>query len=307
MTPDDQPRRILHRRARAKLNLALAVGPPRDADDEFDGYHPIASWMATIGLADELILTRLSEGSLSRYAIGWHPEAVRTSPIDWSIRDDLAVRAHLALQETVGRELPVQLKLDKRIPVGGGLGGGSSDAASMLLALRDMFALDVDVERLASIALELGSDVPFFVRVGAGASVVERVGDVITPVDAPSGWAVLAMPGFGCPTGAVYRAFDEDMPDSFRDGDVRAMAEAGDPHGAELFNDLGEPSVRVEPRLGELRARLNGACGSVFHVTGSGSTLFAITTDEARARDLAAKARAVEQETVCLAVPFESG
>ena len=299
-----QTTRIYHRRARAKLNLALAVGPPRDEDDEFDGYHPIASWMATVGLADELILTRLSEGSLSRYAIGWHPEAVRTSPIDWSIRDDLAVRAHLVLQARAGRELPVQLKLEKRIPVGGGLGGGSSDAAAMLLALRDMFALDVPDTELVEIALELGSDVPFFLR--GGASRVENVGEVVTETPMPRGWAVLVMPSFGCATGAVYRAFDESGAREFRIEAVRAMSERADPHGAELFNDLEAPAESVEPRLGGLRAALCEACGCAFRVTGSGSTLFATAWDEAAAREMARAADAIDEGVVSVAVPFES-
>ena len=143
-----EQKRIIQKRARAKVNLALAVGRALPEGHEFAGYHPIASWMAPIDLADELIVTRLDEGSLSRYAIAWHPEASVQSPIDWSITKDLSVRAHLALQERVGRELPVQVNLDKRIPVGGGLGGGSSDAASMLLGLRELFALDVSDEAL---------------------------------------------------------------------------------------------------------------------------------------------------------------
>src|SRR5262245_34048259 len=78
--------------APAKLNLALSVGPPG-----VDRMHPIASWMVTLDLFDELLITRLPEESLSRYAILWHKEARKRSDIDWSITKDLAVRAHLAL------------------------------------------------------------------------------------------------------------------------------------------------------------------------------------------------------------------
>ena len=105
----------------AKLNLALAVGPPRP-----DGLHPICSWMTTIDLADELTITRLPPDRLSRYAILWHAEARRPREIDWSITKDLAVRAHLALERHCERALPLQMKLEKRIPLGSGLGGGSS-------------------------------------------------------------------------------------------------------------------------------------------------------------------------------------
>ena len=104
-------------RAPAKLNLALSVGPPLDS-----GFHPICSWMVTVDLCDELTLTRLDDEHLSRYAILWHPESKRPTQIDWPVTSDLAVRAHRARESHVGRLLPEQVRLDKRIPVGGGLG-----------------------------------------------------------------------------------------------------------------------------------------------------------------------------------------
>ena len=112
-------RRTINSNAPAKINLALAVDRARD-----DGMHPIVSWMTPIGLMDELAVTRLEDDRLSRYAVLWHEDAPVRSAIDWSITSDLAVRAHLALEAHAGRKLPVQMKLEKRIPVGGGLGGG---------------------------------------------------------------------------------------------------------------------------------------------------------------------------------------
>src|SRR5688572_29653853 len=105
--------------APAKLNLALSVGPP---SPELGGFHPIASWMMTVDLFDELTLTRLEPDVLSRYAIVWHKDARRRSEINWSLTKDLAVRAHHALEKHLGRVggtvggLPVQMKLEKRIP-----------------------------------------------------------------------------------------------------------------------------------------------------------------------------------------------
>ncbi len=104
--------------APAKLNLALSVGPPAE-----DGMHPICTWMVAIDLCDELTVTRLEADRLSCYAIIWHEDAKRRSDIDWPITRDLAVRAHLALEQHTNSRLPVQLKLQKRIPVGAGLGG----------------------------------------------------------------------------------------------------------------------------------------------------------------------------------------
>src|SRR6185503_3353032 len=91
--------------APAKLNLALSVGPPAGPR----GMHPICSWMITVNLFDDLLLTRLEDDRLSRYAILWHPEAKRRTDIDWSITRDLAVRAHLALEQHVDRKLPLQM------------------------------------------------------------------------------------------------------------------------------------------------------------------------------------------------------
>lgn len=253
------------------MNLALAVGPPRAGD----GYHPIASWMHPIDLCDDLLVTRLEDDRLSRYAILWHDNAPRKSPIDWSITKDLAVRAHQALEAEAGRPLPVQLKLDKRIPVGGGLGGGSSDAAAMLLAVRELFELPVSDERLAQIALKLGSDVAFFLA--PGPALVEGVGERLERLAPAAGDLLLLLPLFGCPTGDVYRAFDAGLSRDhrLRDDEVRRLMAQLSPADAELFNDLALSAERVAPELGELRRRVSEAiAGRPVHVTGSGSTLF---------------------------------
>lgn len=153
--------------APAKLNLALAVSPPVMEDGPRRGWHEIASWFAPIDLADTLMLTRLDDDSLSHYAIHWadaksERPAPKPTPIDWSITKDLAVRAHLLLEREAGRTLPVRLRLEKRIPVGGGLGGGSSDAAAALRGVNALFELGLSPQRLRDLSRELGSDVAFF-------------------------------------------------------------------------------------------------------------------------------------------------
>lgn len=285
-------RHFVQRTAHAKVNLALAVGAPIDNDSEHDGMHPIASWMAPINLADELLVTRLEDDRLSRYAILWHTEAPQpAAPIDWSVRDDLAVRAHLLLERESGQSLPVQMKLDKRIPVGGGLGGGSSDAAAMLLAVRELFELDLSDDDLRTISRELGSDVPFFLQrredrpgLGPGPAVIEGLGEKYTPVKPvhpSSAHLVLVLPEFGCSTGSVYRAFDHAITGIdgstdhvLRDVEVHKLASSGELRTAELFNDLGEPAQQVQPQLAAVMANIERAIGVTAHVTGSGSTLF---------------------------------
>ena len=137
-------RRTIETTALAKINLSLSVGLPIE---KIGMMHPIATLMSTIDFCDVLTVTRLDEGDLSRYAILWNEDAPQQTPIDWLITSDLAVRAHRYLEAKVGRPLPVQLKLEKRIPVGAGLGGGSSDAAAMLRATAALFDLDVDLTR----------------------------------------------------------------------------------------------------------------------------------------------------------------
>jgi len=266
----DRP--TLTRQAHAKLNLALTVAPARDSD----GLHPIASWMARIDLSDTLTMQRLNEGEESRFGAGWTADALRPTPLDWPVEQDLAVRAIRALEDDAGRELPLAMRIDKRIPVGAGLGGGSSNAATAMLAVRELFELNIPDERLREIALSLGADVPFFL--GDGPAVVTGVGERVerTPpiVDAPV-QAVL-VPPFACATGAVYAAFDEIGAGEFRAQEVSRMAHAAVIDDSALFNDLTKAAERVAPELAETRARIEGAASVRAHVTGSGSAMFVV-------------------------------
>lgn len=317
--------------APAKLNLALAVSPPVMEAGPRRGWHEIASWFAPIDLADTLTLTRLDDDSLSHYAIHWadarsERPAPKPTPIDWSITKDLAVRAHLLLEREAGRALPVRLRLEKRIPVGGGLGGGSSDAAAALRGVNALFELGLSPQRLRDLSRDLGSDVAFFL--GADEA-LQPAGAVSNPsprrgedVDAPhrqergslapafvsgfgdriertrpvrsangdSAHVVLIFPDFGCATPAVYKAFDAIDPSSLRPSarfDDRAHAAKALADRAaldtgvsgELFNDLAPAAEAVAPTLRDLREALRRACDAMVHVTGSGSTLFAVARD----------------------------
>lgn len=281
------------RAAPAKVNLALAVGPPEGER----GYHPIASWMACVDLRDTLTLTPLDESRASRYAILWHDDAPRRSDIDWPITKDLAVRAHHAIEERLGRRLATQLRMDKRIPVGSGMGGGSSDAAAMLLGLRDAYALDIPATTLHEIGAALGSDVAFFLDDAETPrpAIVEGFGDRIERLS-PSGrgaWLTMIFPGFGCHTGAVYRAFDEGVGagHALRADEVWELARAREIVSEALFNDLALGAMAVQPALGDLRAAAARASEGPAHVTGSGSGLFVVARDEDHAEWLAIRLR----------------
>lgn len=284
----------VQRSARAKINLALAVGPPYE-EGEHAGMHPIASWMVPIDLTDDLVVTRLDDDRLSRYAIEWAADAPQPSAeISWAITDDLAVRAHRALEAHVGRSLPIQMRLEKRIPIGAGLGGGSSDAAAMLLAIDELFALNIEPHVIRSIAHTLGSDVPFFLADPASASkgtsaIVTGLGDVLEPTATPQTHIVLILPAFECHTGPVYHAFDEqfddlddpeDHPgiDTMRLEQLRAAVEAVPLTHDHLFNDLAVPAERIQPKLAALRSEVARSIGVTPHVTGSGAASLIVCT-----------------------------
>lgn len=273
--------------APAKLNLALAVGPARESD----GMHPIASWMAPIGLCDTVTMQRLDDGEQSRFEIVNDPAALRPSPIDWGVESDLAVRAVRAIEAEAGKPLPIAMRVEKRIPVGAGLGGGSSDAAAALRGVRDLFELSTADERLAELALGLGSDVPFFLV--DGPAMVTGFGETIerTPQVTGAEFVTLFAPPFACATGAVYGAFDRLPQGVFRAATVESMARSGQFRDADCFNDLAAAAEAIEPSLAEFRARISAAASVPAHVTGSGSAVFTISGTFAEAERVLETAR----------------
>ncbi|MDP7029584.1 MAG: 4-(cytidine 5'-diphospho)-2-C-methyl-D-erythritol kinase [Phycisphaerales bacterium] len=270
-------RRTLLEPAPAKLNLALSV----DLADEVSGMHAISSWMVTVDFVDDLHVSRLEDGSISRYSIDWHASAPRRSEINWRLTDDLAVRAHLAMERYTGRQLPIQLRMEKRIPVGGGLGGGSSNAAAMLRACNQLFDLHLDADTLRHIAASLGSDVPFLVE--GGSAIVSGFGERIEPqCTLPDCAAVLILPEVSCSTGAVYQRYDATAASPL-DSDAVTAAVTGGP----LFNDLALSAMEVAPDLKRLAGHVEATAGRDLHVSGSGSTLFLVCDTSFEAGTLA--------------------
>lgn len=291
-------------RCPAKVNLALSVGGP-----DASGFHRIASWMVAVNLADRLELT-YSDGR-SRFDIAFDETTdspARGLTVDWPLEKDLAARARRALSAAVGRELAVRAKIRKRIPAGGGLGGGSADAAGMLVGLDRLFDLKLGLDRLQRVGAELGSDVPFAVMAAAGvgsAAVATGRGEVLEPVMlARPAQLVLVFPPFGCPTGKVYAELDALRgsvsanlpPDAAR---VRTLAAQQGLAVDGPFNDLAAAAERVEPRLAELRRRVAELAGRPAHVTGSGSTLFVVADEAQGAARIAAKIEQSLQVRTC--------
>jgi len=278
----------------AKLNLTLAVGMPRP-----DGYHPIASVMVAVDFCDLLTVKPIERGP-SGYAREWASDRyglgdadTPSQPIDWPIERDLIYKAHRLIEQEAGRALPIACKLHKRIPAGAGLGGGSSDAAGMLVVLRDVFELSIADDRLIELGGSLGADVGFAAHalLGRRAAVVTGIGELVTPLlRLPAFDAVLIFMPTPCPTAEVYAAFDAD-PHSARDAHaLQAMADQWrDLDGLpEPMNDLTAAARTVTPQLAGTMDTLHES-GHAAQLTGSGSTLFVLADSPRHAQQIASE------------------
>jgi 4-diphosphocytidyl-2-C-methyl-D-erythritol kinase len=249
--------------APAKLNLRLLVGPRRA-----DGYHEVRTLVVALeGLAD-LVTVAPADA-----------RAVRCPGLDGQA--NLAWRALDALERAVGRRLDCAVTIDKCIPAGAGLGGGSSDAATTLVAANRLLGLGLDDAELEAVAAEVGSDVPFFVRGGArwAAGRGERLAPA--PAPAPRFAALLAMPREGLSTPAVYAAFDRMPPPPPDDG--RPAPYAMPALAAWARNDLWPAALALRPGLGALARSLRSAGAAAALLCGSGSALAGLAGDRAAA------------------------
>lgn len=263
--------------AHAKVNLLLRVDPAIGQGARA-GWHEIVSWMHAIDLHDEVVCEHADGSSLE---VVWAEDAPRASAIDWPAEKDLAFRALRALEAQVGRALPTRITLRKRIPVGAGLGGGSSDAAGALVALNDLHSLGLDGDRLRAIGATLGSDVAFFlddatVQGGspARAAIVGGFGDRIERVPSLAEEILLILPDVSCATREVYAAFDRLGSRTTRVSfeEAREIARRGSIAWEELFNDLWEAACLVSSGVGAMRDAMRGMA---VLLTGSGSAMIA--------------------------------
>ena len=238
--------------------------------------------MHAVDLADTVHVEQLPPGMVPRYAIRWAKDAPRPSPIDWSHDKDLGARAVAVMEKQTGRRLPAALTITKRIPVGGGLGGGSSDAAATMLALDELFDLRVPTGTLAEWSRSLGSDAAFFLDDAnpPRPAFVGGFGDRIERTLRASADLTMVLPDFGCATPSVYKAFDSLAPGPLDPTAVLAAARAAAPAAGVLTNDLTRAACAAEPRLSAVITRAENALGRPVHMSGSGSTLFALGLPE---------------------------
>ena len=238
-------------RAPAKLNLFLHVTGRRA-----DGFHDLETVFQLVELYDEVSITARDDGKILR-----DPPPTDALLATLAPGDDLTVRAARLLQQASGTTLGAAIHVEKHIPAGGGLGGGSSDAACVLRALNALWNLNWPVERLAALGLTLGSDVPVFVH-GRNAFASGR-GEVLTPVELPGRWFLIVHPGIAVATAAVFAA-----PDLTRDTPpltIRALPPGGGRNDCEQVVRRRYPEVaQVLDLLAPLGARLTGTGACVF-------------------------------------------
>lgn len=238
--------------APAKLNLFLHVTGRRP-----DGYHLLQTAFTFIDLCDTLSVRVRDDGVIARHSdlSGVPPEA------------DLIVRAARLLQQATGCRLGADLRLHKQIPMGGGLGGGSSDAATTLLALNHLWQCGLDRPALQALGLQLGADVPVFVF--GHSAFAEGVGEVLQAIDVPGAWYLLLQPPVAVPTAEIFTA-----PDLTRNTEpIKITVFRDEAARRSLSNDLQRVACRLYPQVAEALDFLHQHAEAMM--TGSGACVFA--------------------------------
>ncbi len=257
----------------AKVNLTLDVLGKRPED----GYHYIRTTMMPISLADRILLRHSDRVTVSS-----------TPEIPGPAEQNLAFRAAKALKEHTGYAGGAEIHIEKVIPVAGGLAGGSTNGAAVLLGLNRLWGTGLNENELILLAMRLGSDVPFFIP--GRPALVEGIGEQLTLLKMPQPlWMVLAVPDVEKSTGNVYRLFDElttvERPDT--EGMLQALA-SGSPEAVadKLGNVFEQVMLPRHPEIAAVKRLMlkHGALGAIM--SGAGPTVLGIVANEAAAHQL---------------------
>ncbi|MGE5717383.1 MAG: 4-(cytidine 5'-diphospho)-2-C-methyl-D-erythritol kinase [Acidobacteriota bacterium] len=259
--------RALTVEAFAKVNRSLRILGKRP-----DGFHELDTIFQTVDLTDTMDFSEGEEQRGTAEDISLTIEGAAL-PADES---NLILRAAAALRERFGIRRGARIHLSKKIPVGGGLGGGSSNAAATLRALSELWTLPATEADLHTLAASLGSDVPFFLLGGRARG--RGRGEILTPLpDGPEEWLVLAFPPFSLSTTAVYGAFSASaLTDPAAQTNLRGTDSGGGPDR----NDLEPAAESLQGELRRLRVALSDLGATSARLSGSGSTVFGVFGDE---------------------------
>jgi 4-diphosphocytidyl-2-C-methyl-D-erythritol kinase len=264
---------MLKRLAPAKINLVLEVLGKRD-----DGYHEISSLVQTVDLCDVIIFELASVVSL---------ECSEPSLQTW---DNLVVKAAELLREASGFSSGARIKLEKRIPWGSGLGGGSSDAAATLLALNQLWELKLTTVDLVELAAKLGSDVPFFIH--GGVALMQGRGEKITPLpDLAPMWYVLLVPPLPKMPNKTQQLYSLLETRRFSDGQlveraVKSWSRDKQINSSQFYNVFDGMAFGAFPGLEAYWRRFAEAGAEDIHLAGSGPALFTSAHRKAKAEKI---------------------
>lgn len=269
----------VHVRAPGKINVFLKVGALQD-----DGYHDVAIAYQAVSLSEDVVVTHADDFSVS---VSGSVELGRV-PLDGS---NIAIAAARLLAAKTGFRGGAHIAIEKHVPVTGGMGGGSADAAATLVACDALWGTELPRDEMHELARRLGADVPFALT--GGTAIGTGRGDELSPALASGSFQwVLALADFGLSTPAVYRELDAHRERHARDispadaspsvdTDVLQALRAGDPHmlAAAMHNDLQAPALHLEPGLGDVLelGERNGALAGI--VSGSGPTVAFLAAD----------------------------
>jgi 4-diphosphocytidyl-2-C-methyl-D-erythritol kinase len=261
----------------AKINLFLKILKKRE-----DGYHEIATLMQAIDLKDEIVLEKKEKGITISTD---HPDC----PVDES---NLAFKAAALLLEDRGIKVGVHIDIKKRIPIAAGLGGGSSNAATVLKGLNRIFELQVPKRKLHRLAAQLGSDVPFFL--GSGQALARGRGEKLEPVRLFSGyWLVLVYPGFGISSRWAYRGFKIYLTKAEKEYNLKNLENRKGFFKAlhDFDNDLEKAVQARYPAIGRIKDILTSSGAIKSSMSGSGPTVYGVFEHKLKAEEVARKIR----------------
>ncbi|MBO6261267.1 MAG: 4-(cytidine 5'-diphospho)-2-C-methyl-D-erythritol kinase [Bacilli bacterium] len=258
----------LHIRSYAKINLCLNITGKRE-----DGFHELDMIMLPISLHDSLIVSKLSKSidnfvTVDDFSIG-------------SFKYNLATFAIDKLQSVYRFDEKFRILIHKVIPIQAGLGGGSSNAACTMKAVNTLLNLGATEEQLMEYGKELGADIPFFVKCKPARC--RGIGEIIDPIEIKNNYYVLLVkPEMGCSTREVYQAADTmDLAVCDMDKVLKALAEGDDDLLAEsIANSLQAPAISLVPTIQGIIDELKDSGLKIVQMTGSGSAVFALSTDK---------------------------
>ena len=259
----------LHLKSFAKINISLNITKKRD-----DGFHEIDSVMLPISMHDSLVISRLKSApdnyvTVDDFSIG-------------SFTYNLATFSIEKLHSIYHFNDKFRILIHKVIPIQAGLGGGSSNAACTMKAVNSMLKLGATDEELIEISKSLGCDIPFFIKCKPAR--VQGVGEILNPINVKNNYYVLIVkPEAGCSTKEIYALSDSmELKTCNLDNIVKALEEGDDELlEANMYNALQEPAIKVVPQIQTIIDELKENGLRIVQVTGSGSAVFALSTDKA--------------------------